>query len=243
MRAGTFSQALAEADRSKPTTSKVQFAAKEIIAEVRLGYETVEDNIESGRLSRTVMQMMVERAAVDMEELLLQGDVTSADTYLALFDGFIAQATTNTYDANDAELDRAVLRGIFQSISKQFRKSKTGMRFLTATDSEIGYNETLADRQGAMGDAYAVGEKKSLWKGVRIEGLHLVPDDLGLASDQTVNLITEMNNIKIGIWRKLRLETDKDISSREAVFVLTARIDGKYQHEPAVAKGTEIKIV
>lgn len=243
MRAGQSHTALTEAQRSKPTTSKTQFAAKEIVAEVRLGYDAVEDNIEQGRLPKTVMSLIVKRAAVDMEELFLQGSLSSSDEYLALLDGLIAQATTHTYDANDAELDREILRATFQEIPKQFRTDKAGLRFLTATDAELHYNETLADRQGAMGDTYQTAEKKSVWKGINVEGMHLMPDGLGTGSDQTIVLATHMDNIAVGIWRQLRLETDKDISARELIFVLTARVDAKFVHEPAVAKATEVKVV
>jgi len=73
------------ADRSKPLTSKIALNTKEIIAEIRLPYSVVEDNIErgsvnfggsnmSGGIVDTIVAMIAERAALDLEELALLGD-------------------------------------------------------------------------------------------------------------------------------------------------------------------------
>ena len=63
--------ALAAADRSKPTTSKVTLDTSEVIAEVHVPYDVLEDNIERGNLEDTIMFQIAERTALDLEELLI----------------------------------------------------------------------------------------------------------------------------------------------------------------------------
>jgi hypothetical protein len=43
-----------------------------------------------------------------------------------------------------------------------------------------------------------------------------------------------------GIWRKILLETDKDISAGVLIIVATLRFDVRYQVEDAVVKVTEV---
>ena len=73
--------------RAKPTTSQIQLTTSEQIAEVRIPYDVMEDNIERATtatnelpntgpagLRQTIIDLIAERAALDMEELGLLGD-------------------------------------------------------------------------------------------------------------------------------------------------------------------------
>ena len=77
-------------DRSAPTTEQIELNTKEQIAEVRLPYEVLEDNIERataannettnngpGALRQTIIDLIAERAALDLEELCLLGDTAT----------------------------------------------------------------------------------------------------------------------------------------------------------------------
>ncbi|MFP9167082.1 phage major capsid protein, partial [Enterococcus faecalis] len=84
--------------------STVNLSTKEVIAEVNITYDTLENNIEKDGLQNTIMQMIAERAAVDIEELLVNGDTSSSDSYLAQLDGIRKQATSHIVDAAGEEL-------------------------------------------------------------------------------------------------------------------------------------------
>ncbi len=109
---------LSVGDRSSPTTEQVLLTTKEVIAEVRLPYDVIEDNIERGNIGQmtdtngtptsggirdTIMTLIAERAALDLEELALLGDTGSGDPYLALLDGWLIQSTSNVVDLASAE--------------------------------------------------------------------------------------------------------------------------------------------
>ena len=68
--------------RAKPTTEQIELQTKEQIAEVRIPYDVMEDNIERATtaqnelpntgpagLRQTIIDLIAERAALDMEEL------------------------------------------------------------------------------------------------------------------------------------------------------------------------------
>ena len=84
LRKALSAQALTQAQRSKPTTEQIELNTKEQIAEVRLPYDVLEDNIERasaannelansgpGGLRQTIIELIAERAALDMEELAI----------------------------------------------------------------------------------------------------------------------------------------------------------------------------
>jgi HK97 family phage major capsid protein len=68
---------LAAANRSKPTFEKVTLDTKEVIAQVNIPYDVLEDNIERDNFSDTIVAMIAERAALDLEELIILGDTAS----------------------------------------------------------------------------------------------------------------------------------------------------------------------
>jgi hypothetical protein len=56
-------------------------------------------------------------------------------------------------------------------------------------------------------------------------------------------LLLDPANMLFGVWRNIRVETDKDISAGVWIMVVTARVDFKFAHEPAVVKTTGIQAV
>jgi hypothetical protein len=44
------------------------------------------------------------------------------------------------------------------------------------------------------------------------------------------------------VWRKIRIETDKDISAGELIIVATLRFDVKYAIEDAVVKAVNVAV-
>src|SRR5262245_48334802 len=67
-------QALASGDRVKPDLSKVTLDCKEVMAECQIPYDVLEDNIEHQSMADTIMELLTQRVATDIEELIIQGD-------------------------------------------------------------------------------------------------------------------------------------------------------------------------
>src|SRR5512138_389471 len=92
LRAGSEAAALPAGDRTKPDLSHVELDAQLFKAEVRLNNEVLEDSIERGQLRQTIMQLMAEAIARDVDEVVIQGERGSADPFLAKLDGILTQA-------------------------------------------------------------------------------------------------------------------------------------------------------
>ena len=242
LRAGQEATALGPNDRSKPDMSAVELDAKLFKAEVRLSDETLEDSIERGALRQTIMEMMAEAISRDMEEVVVSGDTTSNDPFLAVMDGVIKQATSNVVDAGGAALSKNLLRDMLKTLPSEHLRDKKAMRFLTSVDGDLSYRNTLAERATAAGDRYLEEDASVLYSGVPVQPIPLFPEDLGTNNDQTVVLLCNPKNIHVGIWRQIRIEHARDISEGTLKVVATLRFDTKLAEEPAVAKSVNVAV-
>jgi hypothetical protein len=213
LRAAAENIALAEADRAKPTTSKVSLVAKLMKAQVNLSYEVLEDSIEQDTLKQTIMQLMGEAIARDMDELLVRGDTTSSDTYLAQLDGLLRSSVSNVVNAGTVPLTKSILRDMLKAMPSPFLRDKSSLRFLTSVDAEIDYRDSLSNRMTATGDKALDGATPCGYSGIPVLDVPLFPENLGGATNETDILLTDPKNINVGIWRQIQLETDKDIQA------------------------------
>lgn len=242
LRAGVEAQALAEGDRVRPDMSKVELDAELFKAECRLTNEVLEDSIERGELRTTIMALLADAIARDMEEVALQGDTASADPFLAQFDGILKQATSHVVDAADTKITKGLFRDMLRSLPSEFLRNKAEMRFLTSVDAEIDYRDALADRATVLGDKFLEGEDAVTYSGVPLIDLQLMPENIGTGTHCTDMLFLDPKNVQFGIWRNIRIETDKLIREGVLLIVATLRFDVKYAHEDAVVKAININV-
>jgi len=242
LRPGAEATALVAGDRVKPDLSMVELDAKLFKAEVRLSDETLEDSIERGELRQTIMEMMAEAIARDIEEVAVSGDTASADVFLAVMDGVLKQATSNVVDAAANPISKDLMRDMLKTLPSEHLRDKKAMRFLTSVDADLDYRNALAERATAVGDKFLEGDTPVLYSGVPVQPVPLFPENLGAGSDQTVILLCNPKNIHVGIWRQIRIESARDISEGTLKIVATLRFDVKYAEEPGVAKAINVQL-
>lgn len=234
--------------RAKPTTEQIQLNTHEVIAEIRLPYDVIEDNIERGNIGQatdtggtpvgggiadTIMTLIAERAAIDLEELAIQGNTSSTDDYLSMVNGYLARATSHIVDLNDAEVSKSMFKQGVLALPVQYRRNLTALRHFVAPDVEIEYRDQLSNRETQMGDSHnGSGALPVYGTGVPVESVALMPGANGL--------LTHPMNLLFGIQRAIHVETDKDIRAREYIIVLTARVDFQIEEADAVVKYVEI---
>lgn len=246
LRRGQEGTALAAGDRSKPAFTFVEHDAQLFKAEVRITDEVLEDNIEGDQLRQTIMSTLAERIAMDMDEVIVQGDTSSPDDFLAAFDGILAAATSNIVNAGTTSMNKSILRDMLKTMPSEWLRNKGAMRFLTSVDAEIDYRDSLSDRMTMLGDQAlaAVGSETAVvgYSGVPVVDIPLFPEDQGPDENCTSIILTDPKNIDVGVWRKIKIETDKDISAGVLVVVATMRFDVVYQEESAVVKATNVRV-
>jgi hypothetical protein len=231
LRAAVSATALSPSDRAKPTTSQLSMKTSEVIAEVRLPYDVLEDNIETaaaannenantgpGGLRTTLISMIAERAALDMEELALTGDTTSGDAYLALQDGYekIGATSANVVDYANATITKQLFKKGKIAMPDQYLRDVPNMVHFVSTDQETEYRDTLADRATALGDAYITGSGPVMAYGSQVLPVPTLADNIGM--------FVNPKNLIFGIQRDMSMEYDKDITARVYIIVLTARV-------------------
>lgn len=245
LRAGNEATALPVADRAKPDTSEVELDAKLFKAEVRLNNEVLEDSIERGQLRQTIMQLMAERIATDMDECLVQSNTSSTDPFLSRLGqgGLFQQAVSQVVDAGTTFTTKQTFHSMIKAMPSQFQRNKKDLRFLTSIQSELDYRDSLAERATVGGDKWISEDVPVLYTGIPIVPVPLFPENLGSGTNTTDVILTDPRNINVGIWRNIRVETDKLVSEGVLIIVATLRFDMKFAHEPAVVKSINVRVV
>jgi len=240
MRAAPASgSALADADRAKPDLGQVLLTTSEAMAEVWLPYDVIEDNIERGNINvgmesgagglhDTIVTLIAERAALDLEELALSGDTLSADAYLALQDGWLKLSSSHNVDALGATIDKDLIKSGVKAMPDKYLRNRAAMMHFVSVDNETEYRDTYASRQTALGDAQLQGTSPLYTFGSQLVGVPLMPGAQGL--------FTNPNNLIFGIQRKVTIEYDKDIRRRVFIIVLTCRVALAVEETDAVVK-------
>ncbi len=229
------SRALAANDRSKVDLSKVTLDTKEVIAEVRLPYETLEDNIERGEFQQTVLDMIATRVATDLEELVIRGDTASGDAYLAMFEGALELTTSNVVDQANGTVSAGLFNNMLKALPVRYRRDLNALRFYVSQDIEQDYRHNVASRSTQLGDASLVNRNAIPVFGVPMRGVAMMPNANALLVDP--------QNLIIGFQRNVRIEADKDIQTREVIFVVTARVAIQMQEQEGAVKAINIASV
>ena len=209
---------------------------------MRLNNEVLEDSIERGQLRQTIMQLMAEAISRDMDEVIIRGDKTSADAFLAKLDGILKQCTSHVVDGQNQTLNKGVLRDMLKSMPSPFLRNKREMRFFTSVDAAIDYRDSIADRPTVAGDRALQEEMEVTYSGVPVMEVPLFPENLGRGANLTNTVLTDPKNVNVGIWRQIRVETDKLVSEGVLIIVATLRFDVKFAEETAVVKAINVKV-
>lgn len=220
------------ADRSKPTTAQISLSTSEVIAEVRLPYELLEDNVEGASFEAHVMRLIAERAALDFEEWALWADTGSGDAFLALQDGYMKRMVSHVVDNASAGVQPDMFQSGMLALPQKYLRNVSQMSHWVSKANEIKYRSLVAKRATGYGDDALNGKATLQPYGVDLQ----VADLLGSVGGGTKGFFTYPQNLIFGIQRNIQVETDKDIRSREIIIVLTARAALQIDDEDATVK-------
>ncbi|MCO5157868.1 MAG: phage major capsid protein [Aquamicrobium sp.] len=248
LRKATSGVALTLAQRSKPTTEQIELDTKEQIAEVRLPYDVLEDNIERavsannegsntgpGGLRQTIIDLIAERAALDLEELALLADtayVNATDpddqAYLSQLDGWLKRARTDGHavDAGNVTIEKSVFKKGLKALPSQYQRNKAALTHFISVNNATEYRDTLADRGTGLGDNMVQGNSPLYAYGSGVTDVAMMPEEDGIYTDP-LNLI-------FGVQRQVSMEFDKDITARVYIIVLTCRVDFQIEEADAI---------
>lgn len=227
---------LPAADRSKVTTSQIMLRTSEVMAEIRLPYEVLEDNIEGQSFEAHVMRLIAERAAVDLEEWALWADTASGDPLMALQDGYMKRVFSHVVNNASAGVTPKMFELGLLAMPQKYLRTTASLKHFISVANGIKYRGKVAERATGYGDSALQAAAPIYAMGVPVETAPM------LAAQGTGNqgLLTHPQNLVFGIQRSIQVETDKDIRSREIIIVLTMRAALGLEEEDAAVKYTNI---
>ncbi|MGP4041902.1 phage major capsid protein [Gracilibacillus sp. D59] len=220
----------------KPQTNTNTLESKEVIAVPSVTDSTMEDNIEEEGFEDTLLDLIADRTGIDLEELFMQGDTTSTDTFLAITDGWLKKSANQVTGASDGtgDFDSVDVEDMFDAmlgaIPKKYLRNRSEWTFYTHWDIEDDYRNVLRQRGTGLGDSAQTDAIALAYKGISVQNSPNVP--AGQA------LLVPNNNLVYGIYRDIRIEQDRRAKARTTDFVTTLRVDCHYEDENASVVGT-----
>lgn len=230
--AGDNDRYVRKADRAAPVTSKMTLNSSEVIAEVRIPYEALEDNIEGVSLEAHIMRLIAQQAALDLEEFALWADTASSDPFLALQNGWMKRSNAHIADNLNAGVNPDLFASALLALPQKYLRYLPQMRGYVSVANTIRYRQKVSQRLTGYGDSALQNAIPISAHGLQIEGAPmLAADNIGASG-----LVTFPQNLVFGIRRDITVETDKDIRSREYIIVLTMRAGLQVDDTNAVVK-------
>jgi len=243
LRAAVSGTELADADRARPDLGNIMMTTKEVIAEIHIPYDVFEDNIEGGNINApmgssagglhdTILTLVGQRVALDLEELALLGDTSSGDSYLALCDGFLKRASVRVLNAQGATISKDIFKAAVKTMPDKYLRVRSDNQFFVSVDNETEYRDTIANRVTGLGDSALVSANSLSVFGSAVNAAPLMPNSRGI--------YTNPKNLVFGIQRKVNIEYDKNIRARKFIVVVTARVDFQVEEADAIVQITNM---
>jgi hypothetical protein len=232
-------------ERAKPDTGVVEISTVLLRAEVPVSDEVFEDNVAGSGLVQTLERTIADRFGYDIEDLLVNGDTGSLDSYLALLDGWLLQAADNgnnidgsTYGQDYQEIFRVCLN----NLPDRFKRGlETNYRFYIPKRTEEKYRDILASRGTALGDLMLTGTGELRYQGILVKGVPSFAITAG-SPDTSSILLCARQNLYAGYHRHMKFETYRDPREGATSFIVTARVDAKIAVPTATVCVTDVDV-
>jgi hypothetical protein len=234
MRPGFEGVRLGLSDRAAPTTGIVEISTTLIRGEVPVSDEVMEDQVERAGFADTLMALIAEAVGRDVEELMINGDLTSGDSYLALFDGWLKRCRTmqgaHVYDAAASGIGQdyqVAFQAMINNLPDKYKRDLTQWRFYVPRRLEERYRDTLSRRGTPMGDLMLAGNGELTYQTVPIRGVPLFPITTTGTTDTSNILLCHPRNLYAGWHRSIKMEKWRDPREGLTSFVISSRIDAE----------------
>jgi len=236
---GTESQALTLAQRSTPGFDLVTLTSQEVVAQVDYPRFVLKDQVEGPRFHNTMIGYLGLHTKLDFEKLICNGDTTSTNTLLAMFDGIIADSTTNTYAAGAVANSSTVLAATISTMPSEFRH-QPNLVFFTNEVAHDAYWAELEARATGLGDKMIENWGALAYRGKKLIEVPVFPNGLGGGLNETVIQYMDPKQFIFAFHEDVELQSEYNIRERVWTVVITARVAQGFEHEPSVVKSTGV---
>lgn len=242
LRPGVQGARLADADRVQPQTEMIEIDTVLVRGEVPIADEVMEDNFEREGFGNTVMAMVAEASGRDIEDLMINGDTTSGDSFYALCNGWLKLCQTGgssvVNGATYGDDYQALFLSMLQELPAKYKRDKPNMRFYVPLSLEENYRASLAARGTPLGDALLSGSQPLMFQDVAIVPVPL----LNISGTTGTVLLAHRLNLYAGFHRQIRMETWRDPREGATSWVITARVAPAVGHPAATVVATSVQV-
>ena len=241
-------------DTVSVNTARVQLVAKEVIAIVSIGDDTLEDNIEGDALLQHIIKMIVNSARNEIEEAVIHGDTAVADTYiLDAFDGYYKLAKAGSANVVEAMTDAnrfwpgtngVKATKLIKALPTKFRVDKSKLAFILPPDLQLDYMDSLADKVSADAFGALVGRPDQDELSLRLIKNFTVPrmkTNMSFTysatpyTDGAFVMLTMLDNLILGMQRDIKIEFQRFARKRCTDAVVTFRLAPQVEETSAIA--------
>jgi hypothetical protein len=225
-----------------PATGMVTLTAAKGVMAVDIGLDVFKKNIERDRIKNTIITAMAEKAGEDLEELIIMGDTTSAETFYQLNDGLLKLATSHEYDHQSVDFaPHAVFKGMLDVLPKKYLRRKAEWRFYVHEEVELLYRQWLADRLTGAGDRYLLEDIPVFYMGIPVVGVPMIIASGSGATATSSSLLLHPKNILYGVFQEIVIKAEEKFREQYVAVTGTLYTDVEFEEEDAVVEGLNIK--
>lgn len=149
-------------DTEEPKFNNVTLTSSKVRSRWTVSTETLQSNIEQDRLEQTILNLLTQRIATDLDLLAIQGDTSLSGTtppnaLLKTLDGW-DKLTNSTgsqaghiVDASHANVSRSIFAAARRQMPRQYR-ADPGLRWIMTDSLYEDWQDVLATRVTPLGD-------------------------------------------------------------------------------------------
>lgn len=234
---------------SGPT--QVQLDAKEVIAIVSIGDDTLEDNIEGEAFTQHLLGMVSRAAANELDQAAIHGDTAVADTgILDRFDGYYKLAKDNGYHGIEAMADAdrywpgangGKATRLLKALPTKYRQDYRNLAVILHNDLYLDYMDELASKGYSEAWQAITGMQDVPIRSIQNVRVPMLKTDMSFTysstpyTDGTFVMLTDLRNLIFGIHREIRIESQRWARKRATDYVITMRCDVQIENGDAIA--------
>lgn len=227
------------AHRVRPGFDKVTISTSEIMAQINFPKYFLKAQVEGPRFQSTLIAYLGQHSARDFDDMIINGDTTSADDFLQRQDGMRALMTTNTYAAGSVALSSSVLDSTELTMPDEYME-QPNLAFFTSRRARAAYRRELQARATPVGDQNVLVNGQLVYGDIPVVVVPMIPTTLALGGNETVVLYLDPKQFVFAIEEDVELETEYSKKARMWSVIMTARIGQNFEHEPATVQTTGV---
>jgi len=146
-----------------PTFSKITLQTVKLRLDWRLTTEALEDNLAGDELEDHVARLMATQMGNDLEDLYINGDVTSGNALIKALDGWRklalngAHVTSNPSQTATYKLSKESFNTAIKQMPNKYMQRRADLRFYSGSNVLQDFLAGLTDRSTPLGDAVIFG--------------------------------------------------------------------------------------